>query len=412
MKKHHKPDPRQQSLLSDKRLMYEIMWETRFEGASKIALLCKLFIRIGGFDCRRISVDELGERIGQLSTKTVHRIKKQLEDEGLIFAKPVRGQGGVYDWSIGWANLWDAHQRWKQAEAAAERVEDVAEESIEDTAEALAGPSAHLTSETARLIHETASRVGDGFRLTDETACLTGETACLTSETACLTSETHIRNSVLESFLNSSSSSSTEADERDALVMMVKDAGVGQFSATVKTALDRGLTIEQARDVVAHFHAHPGRWSAGVLVERLTRLGANLLDAAEGWYGDSPEWLAARNRAAAAITLSQLKEADMPRVETPHEKQTRLNREAKYGPILDAMSPAEQKAALAELLAKEPASIPFALRCGLSSGLYRDRLLVRMEQRDAAAREDRQRRAQMLNGFAYAADDEGLDDAP
>lgn len=96
------------------------------------------------------------------------------------------------------------------------------------------------------------------------------------------------------------------------LVVIVAGCGVGRAGEAVATALAQGMTPAQIQAVVDHFRApeNAGRWSPGVLYDRLTRLGANATHADQGWFGDSPAWKARRPaRAAPANRLERLEAA-------------------------------------------------------------------------------------------------------
>ena len=178
------------------------------------------------------------------------------------------------------------------------------------------------------------------------------------------------------------------ADQKTAVVVMVKECGVGQFVKAVDNALAAGMTLEQIRQVCGVFESHPRRWTAAQLFERLTRSGASLLGPSEGWFGDSAEWTASEARRKAAQEARERKESEeMTAAAT--KNQTQDPRELKYGAELDGMT-AEQ---LAELLGPSLGHIvQAAKRYGKDSPLVRPLLLSSLEDRDIEARAREQQR--------------------
>lgn len=73
-----------------------------------------------------------------------------------------------------------------------------------------------------------------------------------------------------------------------AVMMAVKECGVGKFAEAVETATAQGMTHPQILAVVDFFRNHPGRWSEGVLFKRLTVKWASLNAPHEGWFGGKP----------------------------------------------------------------------------------------------------------------------------
>ena len=127
-------------------------------------------------------------------------------------------------------------------------------------------------------------------------------------------------------------------------MVMVKNAGVGQFGPTVEAALSQGLTIEQIAAVVEHFQANPGRWAAGVLVERLTRPGARLLAPSEGWYGETREWKTAQ---ATRPATTPAPVGDLQRLED------------QLGPQLDALTADELASLVADWTPRQRRDLDF-----------------------------------------------------
>ncbi len=354
--KKHKPDPTCLDLWENRARKFQLLRDLYFvKTPAQKLMLCVLELTIGNYRELRIPMRTLAQRC-ILSEKRGYAVAEELRNEGLIKYIPQRGKAPLFQ--ILWH--WVDQVHTGQATDVAEAFVDEDPETVDAAVPVLAGEKSILASE-----------------------------------------KPYIRNSdftPIESLISSSTSPSSGS--LDELKVKVMEAGVDEFDSTVRTAIANGMTDEQIVAVVDHFHANPDRWTGGVLKHRLTKPGARLQAPGDGWFGDRPEWLAASKRAAQATAQNQTKEADVARVESPHQRETRLNREAKYGPVLDAMSPAEQKAALAERLANEPESIPFAIRCGLASGMYRDRVLILMELLDAAAREAQGRRDSMARLFA------------
>lgn len=204
-------------------------------------------------------------------------------------------------------------------------------------------------------------------------------------------------------------------DRRTEVVVKVRDAGVAQFGLAVLKAQAEGMTLDQIEAVVDHFNANPGRWPAEVLYERVTRPGASLQPADQGWYGEKLEWIATQKRAAVVTAQQQAKEESM-RVENPNQRYTREQNEAKFGPILDAMTPAERHALLANRPAIQLQLLIKAERERNESALsvYRVDLINELVCRAAVSREQAERRAQMEadRAFDFGEDpDEEIDDA-
>jgi hypothetical protein len=118
--------------------------------------------------------------------------------------------------------------------------------------------------------------------------------------------------------------STTSSTAEQELVMMVAGCGVGRAGAAVAAAISQGMTPGQIRAVVEHFRApdNAGRWSPGILYDRLTRIGAHATPADQGWFGDSNTWKARKSGQAAQDPLK----ARLARLEAAH------------GPRLDGLS--------------------------------------------------------------------------
>lgn len=110
------------------------------------------------------------------------------------------------------------------------------------------------------------------------------------------------------------------------LVEAVAETGVAAAEEAVRVAIDRGLTEDTIRRLVAHFLASPGRWQPGALHARLTKLGSPSTPVTEAWPDPSPSW-----RPATPAT-------------PPAPSRTEL--EAECGAVLDAMADSELSALL------------------------------------------------------------------
>ncbi len=353
-KRHHKSSPDQLDLLADRSKQFELMEAFEFlRLSSQIAMLLRIFVAVGKYNRKVIPISTLARRCG-VGMKSAYRIKCQLEEMGLIFAKAIGGRS--FEWSIGWANVWDLHEEWKLSPAS----EDAEMEETDD-----------LETAAACLTHETTG-------LTGETRSLMYETARLTSETTGLTSETHIRSIELTSLKTSSSSSASADDDAvDGLVLRLLNCGVTHVGPAIDVARERGMSIEQISAVIDHYTAegNSGRWSPNVLVDRLTREHMRLAQPDQGWFGENPEWTAAAKRQAQTAAQQQAVEASRRDAQPAAPSADVDELEARYGAQLDAMLPAERR----QLLAGESAFIVGAVARGgddiHKSKLWRPRFL-------------------------------------
>ncbi|MBI1348712.1 hypothetical protein GC163_20760 [bacterium] len=106
--------------------------------------------------------------------------------------------------------------------------------------------------------------------------------------------------SIIITQLGDTPSTVTPADQKAALMVLVKECGVYRPEC-VDVALSNGMTPDQIRDVVAIYRAagNAGRWKPGILFDRLSRPGAFTLKADQGWYGDADNWTAQRTKVTA-----------------------------------------------------------------------------------------------------------------
>lgn len=160
--------------------------------------------------------------------------------------------------------------------------------------------------------------------LTDDKEIIVGDKTVIAGDNLILAGDNEIIVGENDTtYMNEKNESSTSSN-REAAVTAVRECGVNRAVEAVETARRNGMSDEQIRAVVRQFRdpANTGRWSAGVLHDRLTCPGANLLAPDAGWFGDSAAWTA-RQRSQPA----------------PAPHLTRAARlEERYGAQLDAMS--------------------------------------------------------------------------
>jgi len=180
-------------------------------------------------------------------------------------------------------------------------------------------------------------------------------------------------------------------EDRESILRELKDCGIDLFVQCLELAESRGVTLPQAAGVVEWFRRHPGRWPPGVLFERLTKPEARFLEASDGWFGEAAAWKAqAAQRAARSVQDGNSHDTQTPGPErVPGEPsmpaierdENVYRREARYGPKLDAMTPAEVDA----LLADKPTLLRQVKRNGLKSPLFRPTVLEILETKLTAA---------------------------
>ena len=178
------------------------------------------------------------------------------------------------------------------------------------------------------------------------------------------------------------------------VMMKLKETGVGQVGPTIASAEAQGMTLVQIAAVIGHYQAHPGRWPQGVLCERLTRSNANILDASDGWYGDTDQWKheqarIEREAQARAAHTHQAEEDAMSKLITYPQQDFA---EAKFGPLLDEMTN-PQAAALVQ-------DDSFVAKLCLKGnhrkpGMVRERCISRMQHLAAIEREKQERQASL-----------------
>lgn len=183
----------------------------------------------------------------------------------------------------------------------------------------------------------------------------------------------------------------SSGEDRESILRELKDCGIDLFVQCLELAESRGVTLPQAAGVVEWFRRHPGRWPPGVLFERLTKPEARFLEASDGWFGETAAWKAqAAQRAARSVQDGNSFDTQTPGPErVPGEPsmpaierdENVYRREARYGPKLDAMTPAE----VDELLADKPTLLRQVKRNGLKSPLFRPTVLVILETKLTAA---------------------------
>lgn len=136
--------------------------------------------------------------------------------------------------------------------------------------------------------------------------------------------ELHIRNIATLSQSSPSSKGTPSADgggdrdgfDREAVTKLVRKAGVARAAEKVRQALAAGMSLRQIADVARHALQFPGRWSGGIVADRLTQADAPSLSAAEGWFGDDPKWLEReRERKAAERRAAPERESIESRLE-------------------------------------------------------------------------------------------------
>lgn len=182
-----------------------------------------------------------------------------------------------------------------------------------------------------------------------------------------------------------SQNSQAQTPDRESILRELQACGIDLFVQCLELAESRGVTLQQAGGVVEWYRRHPGRWPPGVLFERLTKPEARFLEASDGWFGETAAWKAqAAQRAARSVQGGNSHDPQTPDPErVPGEPsmpaierdENVYRREARYGPKLDAMTPAEVDA----LLADRPTLLRQVKRNGLKSPLFRPTVLEILE---------------------------------
>ena len=333
-----KPDPAQLDLLKDRahkiRVLRDFTAQHGLQTTSQKAMLMLLELHIGRFNGIELPIETIARQL-LMSVKRAYGVAAELRKLDLIGYVPSR-KDKVRFW-IGWGRL---QALYYGDDEQAEVIEEPIPEAVEATA----------------------------VILTHENSILMGKKSILTSENNERLILTHENSPFSISDLIPSTSSSTQSDRFEAVVKVVKEARVHEAEATVRTALANGLTLDQIEAVVAHYAAFPNRWSVGVLVHRLTKLGAHRDAPHEGWFGERPEWKAAQ--AAKAPKLDQAAADNLAELE------------AAYGAELDGLT----DDALAALAADSPRRLTARDRydlpvLGRSSRDLRPRLLRALADR-------------------------------
>ncbi len=267
-----------------------------------------------------LSIADLMKVTGFKETATRDGLNS-LKDAALIWWKLC--PDGRREYFITWQNIEEA----VDAQTPAQREEDTAADEVE------AEPVAQVLSPAS----------GPAVRQTDhESACrtespLNGPTVRQTDSS--IRKIEHLTEPLIEPSSPSSARQLEAIDET--MVVMVGETGIRRPEEAVRKAIANGMARAQLAAVIDHYNAFPGRWLPGVLFDRLTRAGAWRLPAAEGWFGDSPEWTARKPR--------EPNENNRP--QSPDERVVAsLNLEGIHGAALDELTPEQ----LLELASTSP----------------------------------------------------------
>jgi|GEM_PF-6592472 len=350
------PDPLQMTLALDFGQQMDIFRTMRVGPFSHRWMMFVIWSHLGrARSTWRMSAEDLGAEM-QLHPSAAVRIAKKLDTLGVLRRSEVAK--GLYDFSICWGVLFGLRD---EAENLCARAEEDCARAEEDCARA-------------------------------EEDCARAEEDCARAEEDCARAEDTIYNHELPRTTINIPAPVPE-DEAMMVVARLVDAGVGQIGSTIATAEAQGMTLEQIAAVIEHYHSHPGRWPQGVLCERLTRRGARMLDAHQGWYGETEHWQREQARiereAQARAQLTQAEETAMPKLITYPQQDFA---EEKFGPLLDEMTYPQ----VADLVRDDLFVAKMCLKGNhRQPGMIRERCLSRMQHLAAIEREKQERQVSL-----------------
>lgn len=388
MKRRHEPAPGQRALPFTRSEQLRLRRDVTLPALEKF-LLWVLDDHIGAGRSWTLTLEQLAEETG-LSVTSVRKHAAALVERGLVWFRKTTGHYHErnLEWFITWANV----EELVQEQAATVR------EPVDSVPVTVAACSSTNPTDSEGFFREPQESFATRDNPTPREGIARNPQDSIYRKSAPLSAPL----SAPPSTPNATEPADDFADRKIGVVVVVKECGVGQFVKAVDQALAAGMTLDQIRDVCGEFQAHPGRWTPAQLFERLTRSGASLLGASEGWFGDSPEWTAREARRKAAQEAQERKEAEeMPIAPDP----TRDALEAAYGPTVDAMT-MDEIAELLEGAKHRDFLLKMIRRCGRNAPAVRPELVNRVAVREAEKRAREQQLAAALAPVSETDQDE------